>query len=170
MLYTVVHDPNAVQHNMQIMLNNATWGKSRDLLARHPDILQLFLLIIPSKGSTATGPCQYCRPTGAMSMNIFRLCGDMSHVFSIIVLLLRLRVAKNASGELRERIRRRFVLCLRFACVCVRLSLSGRLSEDWPTAPHAKDEMCFSRWRREVLVWASFFPAVAEKPMPQLSA
>ena len=33
-------------------------------------------------------------------MNIFRLCGDMSHVFSIIVLLLRLRVAKNASGEL----------------------------------------------------------------------
>jgi len=33
-----------------------------------------------------------------MSMNIFRLCGDMSHVFSIIVLILRLRVAKNASG------------------------------------------------------------------------
>mmetsp|Transcript_1688 Transcript_1688/g.2537 ORF Transcript_1688/g.2537 Transcript_1688/m.2537 type:complete len:230 (-) Transcript_1688:1437-2126(-) len=33
-----------------------------------------------------------------MSMNAFRLCGDMSHVFSIIVLLLRLRVAKNASG------------------------------------------------------------------------
>jgi len=31
-------------------------------------------------------------------MNLFRLCGDMSHVFSIIVLLLRLRVAKNASG------------------------------------------------------------------------
>jgi len=31
-------------------------------------------------------------------MNIFRLCGDMSHVFSIIVLLLRLRVAKNAQG------------------------------------------------------------------------
>lgn len=35
----------------------------------------------------------------SMSMNIFRLCGDMSHVFSIIVLLLRLRVAKNAQGE-----------------------------------------------------------------------
>jgi len=34
-----------------------------------------------------------------MSMNIFRLAGDMSHVFSIIVLLLRLRVAKNAQGE-----------------------------------------------------------------------
>uniref|UniRef100_A0A7S2MV43 ER lumen protein-retaining receptor n=1 Tax=Helicotheca tamesis TaxID=374047 RepID=A0A7S2MV43_9STRA len=33
-----------------------------------------------------------------MSMNIFRLSGDMSHVFSIIVLLLRLRVAKNAQG------------------------------------------------------------------------
>eukprot|EP00565_Helicotheca_tamesis_P005855 CAMPEP_0185730016 /NCGR_PEP_ID=MMETSP1171-20130828/8106_1 /TAXON_ID=374046 /ORGANISM="Helicotheca tamensis, Strain CCMP826" /LENGTH=226 /DNA_ID=CAMNT_0028398987 /DNA_START=121 /DNA_END=801 /DNA_ORIENTATION=+ len=31
-------------------------------------------------------------------MNIFRLSGDMSHVFSIIVLLLRLRVAKNAQG------------------------------------------------------------------------
>lgn len=33
-----------------------------------------------------------------MSMNLFRLCGDMSHVFSILVLLLRLRVAKNAAG------------------------------------------------------------------------
>jgi len=33
-----------------------------------------------------------------MSMNIFRLCGDMSHVFSILVLLLRLRVARNAQG------------------------------------------------------------------------
>jgi len=31
-------------------------------------------------------------------MNLFRLCGDMSHVFSILVLLLRLRVAKNAAG------------------------------------------------------------------------
>lgn len=31
-------------------------------------------------------------------MNIFRLAGDMSHVFSIIVLLLRLRVVKNAHG------------------------------------------------------------------------
>lgn len=31
-------------------------------------------------------------------MNLFRFCGDMSHVFSIIVLLLRLRVAKNANG------------------------------------------------------------------------
>jgi len=31
-------------------------------------------------------------------MNIFRFCGDMSHLFSIIVLLLRLRVAKNAQG------------------------------------------------------------------------
>jgi hypothetical protein len=35
-----------------------------------------------------------------MSMNIFRLAGDMSHVFSIIVLLLRLRVAKNAQGAI----------------------------------------------------------------------
>lgn len=31
-------------------------------------------------------------------MNIFRFCGDMSHVFSIVILLLRLRVAKNAQG------------------------------------------------------------------------
>jgi len=33
-----------------------------------------------------------------MGMNIFRLAGDMSHVFSIIILLLRVRVAKNAQG------------------------------------------------------------------------
>jgi len=33
-----------------------------------------------------------------MSMNIFRLAGDMSHVFSIIILFLRLKVAKNANG------------------------------------------------------------------------
>ena len=32
------------------------------------------------------------------TMNIFRFCGDMSHLFSIIVLLLRVRVAKNAQG------------------------------------------------------------------------
>ena len=31
-------------------------------------------------------------------MNPFRLAGDMSHVFSIIVLLLRLEVGKNANG------------------------------------------------------------------------
>lgn len=31
-------------------------------------------------------------------MNIFRLIGDMSHVLSIVVLLLRLRVTKNAAG------------------------------------------------------------------------
>ncbi len=31
-------------------------------------------------------------------MNIFRLAGDMSHVFSIIILFLRLKVAKNANG------------------------------------------------------------------------
>lgn len=31
-------------------------------------------------------------------MNIFRLAGDMSHIFSILVLLLRLRVTKNAVG------------------------------------------------------------------------
>ena len=163
LLYTVVHNPNAVEHNLQITRTGMLNMEQKPGLAhRHPGIIQLFLLTIPSKGSTATGPCQYCIPTGAMSMNIFRLCGDMSHVFSIIVLLLRLRVAKNASGELRERIRRRFVLCLRFACVCVRLSLNGRLSEDWPTEPHAEDEMCFSRWRRGIGM-ALFFPAAAEK-------
>ena len=31
-------------------------------------------------------------------MNIFRLAGDMSHVVSIMVLILRLRVNKNATG------------------------------------------------------------------------
>jgi ER lumen protein retaining receptor len=31
-------------------------------------------------------------------MNIFRLAGDMAHVLSILVLLLRLRVTKNAVG------------------------------------------------------------------------
>ncbi len=33
-----------------------------------------------------------------MSMNIFRLCGDMSRLFSILILFHHLRVAKNASG------------------------------------------------------------------------
>jgi ER lumen protein retaining receptor len=31
-------------------------------------------------------------------MNLFRLAGDMCHVLSIVVLLLRLRVTKNAIG------------------------------------------------------------------------
>lgn len=31
-------------------------------------------------------------------MNFFRLAGDLSHVLSIVVLLLRLRVSKNATG------------------------------------------------------------------------
>ena len=31
-------------------------------------------------------------------MNMFRLAGDMCHVLSIVVLLLRLRVSKNAIG------------------------------------------------------------------------
>lgn len=31
-------------------------------------------------------------------MNLFRLAGDMAHVLSILVLLLRLRVTKNAVG------------------------------------------------------------------------
>ncbi len=33
-----------------------------------------------------------------MSMNIFRLVGDLCHVVSIIILLLRLKVTKNAVG------------------------------------------------------------------------
>jgi hypothetical protein len=48
-----------------------------------------------------------------MSMNIFRLAGDMSHVFSIIVLLLRLRVAKNAQGAFRV------LVALLLACYAV---------------------------------------------------
>ena len=86
------------------------------------------------------------RPIQAMSMNIFRLCGDMSHVFSIIVLLLRLRVAKNASGELKEWIRRRW-LCsfasLFFCCCCVG-------SDDiwpWTTAPETDCKMRTPQWR-----------------------
>ncbi len=31
-------------------------------------------------------------------MNLFRLAGDMTHVLSILVLLLRLQAAKNANG------------------------------------------------------------------------
>jgi ER lumen protein retaining receptor len=31
-------------------------------------------------------------------MNLFRMLGDFSHVMSIVVLLLRLRVTKNATG------------------------------------------------------------------------
>jgi hypothetical protein len=47
-----------------------------------------------------------------MSMNIFRLAGDMSHVFSIIILLLRLKVAKNANGAcVRDHHRRVVVGC-----------------------------------------------------------
>lgn len=33
-----------------------------------------------------------------MSMNIFRLAGDLCHVISIVLLILRLRVSKNAMG------------------------------------------------------------------------
>ena len=106
------------------------------------------------------------RPTGAMSMNIFRLCGDMSHVFSIIVLLLRLRVAKNASGEWRGRIRR-FVLCLRFMCLCV--CPCRRLSKDWPTAPHGGDEICIFRWRRGIDV-GIVLPCGGREAMPQLTS
>ena len=121
---------------------------------------------LPFQAAPSGGPCQYWRPTGAMSMNIFRLCGDMSHVFSIIVLLLRLRVAKNASGELRRRIRR-FVLCLRFMCLCV--CPCRRLSKDWPTAPHGGDEMCISRWRRGIGV-GIVLPCGGREAMPQSSS
>jgi ER lumen protein retaining receptor len=33
-----------------------------------------------------------------MTMNIFRLAGDLSHVFSILILFLRLRLARNSTG------------------------------------------------------------------------
>jgi hypothetical protein len=48
-------------------------------------------------------------------MNIFRFLGDMSHVFSIIVLLLRLRVVKNAAGiSLRTHELFLIVFCARY--------------------------------------------------------
>lgn len=31
-------------------------------------------------------------------MNIFRLCGDLAHLLSILILILRLRVTNNANG------------------------------------------------------------------------
>lgn len=50
-----------------------------------------------------------------MAMNIFRFLGDMSHVFSIIVLLLRLRVVKNAAGiSLRTHELFLIVFCTRY--------------------------------------------------------
>jgi len=98
------------------------------------------------EGERSLPPRFVDRPIQAMSMNIFRLCGDMSHVFSIIVLLLRLRVAKNASGELKEWIRRRW-LCsfasLFFCCCCVG-------SDDiwpWTTAPETDCKMRTPQWR-----------------------
>lgn len=47
-----------------------------------------------------------------MSMNIFRLAGDMSHVFSIIILLLRLRVVKNAHGKNEGELSLELAVCL----------------------------------------------------------
>ena len=100
------------------------------------------------------------RPTGAMSMNIFRLCGDMSHVFSIIVLLLRLRVAKNASGELRGHIRR-FVFCVCVSCVCSFI-LADVCRKTGPQN-HTVEMRCASLDGGEVSMWVSFFPAAAER-------
>ena len=34
-----------------------------------------------------------------MALNAFRLAGDMSHVLSIVILLLRLQVGKSAVGK-----------------------------------------------------------------------
>ena len=31
-------------------------------------------------------------------MNIFRFCGDMSHLFSILILMVRLSITKNVKG------------------------------------------------------------------------
>lgn len=36
---------------------------------------------------------------GEATMNIFRIFGDMSHLASILVLLLKLRASKSAAGE-----------------------------------------------------------------------
>lgn len=51
-----------------------------------------------------------------MSMNIFRLAGDMAHLFSIVVLLLRLRVAKNAQGTIKKRNERTVLLIYFLTC------------------------------------------------------
>lgn len=132
-------------------------------LERHPESIQLSSPCCswPFQARDRLPPSQYCRPTGTMSMNIFRLCGDMSHVFSIIVLLLRLRVAKNASGEL---VGYPAAICVCVCvCVCVRLTLSGPQPQTL--------EMRYSSLNGDevlVLVWASLFPAAAEKPCQQL--
>lgn len=56
-----------------------------------------------------------------MSMNIFRLAGDMSHVFSIIILLLRLQVAKNANGvSLKTQELFLIVFCTRYLDLLIR--------------------------------------------------
>ncbi|GAB5035681.1 er lumen protein retaining receptor [Nannochloropsis oceanica] len=56
-----------------------------------------------------------------MSMNIFRLAGDMSHVFSIIILLLRLQVAKNANGvSLKTQELFLIVFCTRYLDLFIR--------------------------------------------------
>ena len=45
-----------------------------------------------------TGPVQLGIASAHRTMNIFRLAGDMSHVVSIFILLLRLIAKKNANG------------------------------------------------------------------------
>ena len=40
----------------------------------------------------------FCRQSGS-EMNIFRLAGDLSHVLSIFILLLRLVAKKQANGK-----------------------------------------------------------------------
>lgn len=48
-------------------------------------------------------------------MNIFRFAGDMCHVVSIVVLLLRLRVTKNANGiSIKTQELYLIVFCLRY--------------------------------------------------------
>lgn len=54
-------------------------------------------------------------PQGA-TMNIFRLIGDMSHLASILLLLLKLRASKSAAGE-RYRLSRD-LLCPMVLRVC----------------------------------------------------
>ena len=117
---------------------------------------------IPFKARDRLPPCQYWRPTGAMSMNIFRLCGDMSHVFSIIVLLLRLRVAKNASGEwsVGEGVSGD-LFCVCVSCVCAFI-LADVCRKTGPQ--HHTVEMRYASLDGGgVSMWVSFFPAAAEK-------
>jgi ER lumen protein retaining receptor len=65
---------------------------------RFLSLFKLFLSSSPKFGSFAREITQINQNKLCKMMNLFRLAGDMSHVLSILMLLLRLRVTKNAVG------------------------------------------------------------------------